>query len=576
MSKFYFMKKLILKLLLLSLFNIFCVSIYSQTPPARTWYYKNEQKTTVKERWDENNEGLKHGTYIAYFENGDRATLGHYKNGEKDGEWIVKVHEQWFWENTLTITTANYKNGVLSGSFEQKVNDWVMSKGQYINGKKNGNWIENFNKEEGIYQRGDYLDGNRVGKWQNALYDRTKEDYLSAMNNGYIYYEAFVSKAFKTKQGFITYFNTNGDFLKCIDDEIQGSSNVLEKKDFELLKPTSTLDNLNLFLTKYPNSSYKGEVLEYIRVHNETKRIAEEKERCKSSIGNLLDLIDFANKYSEKTNVGLLTSLSESIDSEAQHHFELTLNEYEFPVLANVLSINSSMLETLKQEYKSPSSGNNQTMHIEIENKICYIKFNYIQQVICPNHYAVEYKRNKSVCKIYDGDKLTFRQDTRNYNRWEFFQNMKNEEFYRLLYESTVKINDYQLCDSYTNSGQPYTQLTLFLSDINKIANSNEQQLANSLLFHHLKSNDQDNPLKIKGNKSYNLNLAIFLWYVQDYKQSHEYFSVIKLEHISWRKYNSWEEKWVDVDFNTFFKWYIKEYYDKDVFDKKALISFVK
>ena len=79
--------------------------------------------------------GLKEGTWVTYYDNGQLWGKGDYKNGDEEGTWV----EYW-------------KNGQL------------FSKGNYTNGKREGTWVYYWGNGQ-LWKKGDYKNGEREGTW---------------------------------------------------------------------------------------------------------------------------------------------------------------------------------------------------------------------------------------------------------------------------------------------------------------------------------------------------------------------------------------------------------------------------
>lgn len=243
------------------LLTLLCLCIYSsilfaQTPPARTWYtddYGN--KTSIKERWDEDGNGLRDGKYIQYFLNGNRAALGQFKNGKKTGVWIITQNDERY--------DITYGNGEKNGLYTYKRNGKIIEKGNYVNDKKQGKWIER------EILSGSYFDGFKNGWWENLDGCNCRKD----PSKKYFWYEQEV-----TQDGFRTLFS-NGAIIKVLDidgeDEIEWceSQNCLTERHSELCDE---------FLKKHPNSAYVKSV--------ELKREKSKIEKTWSEITYYLDM----------------------------------------------------------------------------------------------------------------------------------------------------------------------------------------------------------------------------------------------------------------------------------------------
>ena len=144
---------------------------------------------------------------VEWYENGARNYSGHYKDGEKQGEWlewspngeviiniIFKNGKRWdgrFGEKFYIEGSQsegiqnNYSNGMIreEGSIVSgiKVGHWTFwyetgdrkSTGQYVNGKEHGKWYYWYksgeNEKEGVY-----ANGVKQGKWSGFYYTGNK------------------------------------------------------------------------------------------------------------------------------------------------------------------------------------------------------------------------------------------------------------------------------------------------------------------------------------------------------------------------------------------------------------------
>ncbi|MBC8311055.1 MAG: hypothetical protein H8E72_02010 [Candidatus Marinimicrobia bacterium] len=159
-------------------------------------YYDNDQ---VRKKGNYKN-GKKHGEWIRYYINGQIEEILNYKEGMTDGKWICYL------ENGKKFMDFNMKNGKedglqLSYYDNGQVNIEYTSKngkynGSYINynpdgtidrktfyedgkkvksneGPKNGIFTEKHNDVEGILCKGNYNDGKKNGEWTYSFKDGT-------------------------------------------------------------------------------------------------------------------------------------------------------------------------------------------------------------------------------------------------------------------------------------------------------------------------------------------------------------------------------------------------------------------
>jgi antitoxin component YwqK of YwqJK toxin-antitoxin module len=256
-------------------------------PPARTWYYNYGNKTSVKERWNEDAQGLKHGTYIKYFEDGEREILANYVHGKKNGQEILTTYSTLMFQQVKAITYANFQNDILNGSYKVLLNDeLILTSGNYSNQVKVGYWKDDYSLEEKIYSEGNYIDGKRDGEWKNTLERKKSKD---EMGFGILLGNTN-SNSVETKKGYRTIYK-NGNVIAIYDDQ---GVNVIEKqKQDELNKQiqgdynnSQTISELENFRAKYPNSKYDFDALNKI---NELKKQEIEKQDEGAYINPLLD-----------------------------------------------------------------------------------------------------------------------------------------------------------------------------------------------------------------------------------------------------------------------------------------------
>lgn len=104
------------------------------------------------------------GVWEFYFTDKNIEIIGGYDNkGRKTGEWL------WFYTNGDTMMVANYESGQLDGDFvEYDENGKVVSKGVYVEGSEDGQWLYC----NGDYtEKGSFYDGMRTGEWVTRFPD---------------------------------------------------------------------------------------------------------------------------------------------------------------------------------------------------------------------------------------------------------------------------------------------------------------------------------------------------------------------------------------------------------------------
>ncbi len=107
--------------------------------------------------------GKKHGVFKVYeIFMKEPMVIESYENGKKNGTWLTLNLEG------DTALMCSYKKDVLHGSYVSYHKGKVEDKGNYVNGEKDGYWIQQFSSLVGA-QEGMYKLGVRVGPWK--LYD---------------------------------------------------------------------------------------------------------------------------------------------------------------------------------------------------------------------------------------------------------------------------------------------------------------------------------------------------------------------------------------------------------------------
>lgn len=114
------------------------------------------------------------GLWKFFFPDKTIEIIGNYDNkGRKAGEWL------WFYVNGDTMMIENYTDGELDGEFvEFDEKGKILSKGLYVEGTEDGQWIYHNN---GYTEKGSYYDGMRQGQWISC--------YASGITAFVIHYE---------------------------------------------------------------------------------------------------------------------------------------------------------------------------------------------------------------------------------------------------------------------------------------------------------------------------------------------------------------------------------------------------
>lgn len=131
------------------------------------------------------NEGLRIDLWMFYHSNGKIEQKGKYMKGEKPhGDWI------WYHPNGEIWREEGFWKGKEEGmAVEYNDTGGVVSKGEYIDGKKDGIWFYQMNDHK---EEGKYIEGNRNGEWVYTFQNgRTnfKGSYVNGDPDGrHIYY----------------------------------------------------------------------------------------------------------------------------------------------------------------------------------------------------------------------------------------------------------------------------------------------------------------------------------------------------------------------------------------------------
>jgi len=111
-------------------------------------------------------EGKRIGQWKFYHPNGQLEQIGSYnKEGKEDGQWT------WYYANGNLLREESYFNGMIDGhSVEYEKDGTVIAEGDYIEDRRNGNWVFNYGDHK---SEGEYFDGMRNGLWKNYYSDGT-------------------------------------------------------------------------------------------------------------------------------------------------------------------------------------------------------------------------------------------------------------------------------------------------------------------------------------------------------------------------------------------------------------------
>ena len=117
----------------------------------------------------ENNKRIKDGWYNSYYDKGESREVGKYIEGKKDGEWVDYYRNGKFdgknvgyVDGKITII-ENYKNGKRDGKWKEYsfTGTYLVSERNYEDGKLDGKWVL-YNENGKIVSEKNYKDGERI------------------------------------------------------------------------------------------------------------------------------------------------------------------------------------------------------------------------------------------------------------------------------------------------------------------------------------------------------------------------------------------------------------------------------
>lgn len=268
------------EMIILTLAILIPYIIAAQISPERTWYYNdNGQKTTVKERWDEDSEGNKNGTYILYFSNGTKQVSGTYIHGQKSGTWKEN------WVNGFGVVNGeliyNFKNNKLNGEYKAINNSKnITAIGSYTNGYKSGYWKEEGEYIDGImiYQEGNYITTDsaylrgfysdvRDGKWINSLY--TGHSVSTKKGCSVIYSKGVITASYD--ENGVDFAEKERQEQAAKNKAVQEAHRIREEENAyiePLINKWNTLPDMMTYEAKYNKKTFK-----YVTKNNKISEI---------------------------------------------------------------------------------------------------------------------------------------------------------------------------------------------------------------------------------------------------------------------------------------------------------------
>lgn len=502
--------------------------IYAQTtPPARTWYYnKQGSKTTVNERWDEDAQGLKHGTYIQYFENGSRAILGSYSHGKKNGQWEKTRYERDY-NNAFGISynqfyeISTYSNDKLNGLYKNfqifdSKDRILLDQGNYTNDMRTGFWKLGFDEKTGKFQEGNYVNGTKDGEWKN-----TKEYYFA---EGY-------KTIFKDGHAVAVYDDKGVDITEIEDKEKAEKTRITNF--YKEIDDCQNLECIQMLRTKYPD-----------QIGSTSFNNAEKRALLNDIINmpTIEKLEAFDKKYGEGVRSGELKELNQLLLKSTLIDKTFTFNfnkstHYDWAVQATLIKIlfqnNVPINNTIYAENLI------QSIDINQENSIITIKANGLEQTWYEgDHFStlINFTLNKIFVYDMTNSKCSCDFYANSYPKkvninWEEIKELKTEEdtlcflvksTYAKSYYSLELFLGYQLPLTRLKNAEYKTFLVNQKSSMLLVSLKNEQKNYNKTMIY--------------------LSLAYLYWSNGDYETSLKYFKIITTEKlpIIFQQYDSY------------------------------------
>lgn len=123
----------------------------------KTGHWINYYEDGSKESEGNYKNGRKEGKWIYYFADGSLEQEGFFKNGKLDGKWL------WYYKGGKLRRMENFYKNNEDGEYVEYLPDRIeIVKGSYVDGLKEGDWIEYIN---GHLAKGKYKDGLKEGQW---------------------------------------------------------------------------------------------------------------------------------------------------------------------------------------------------------------------------------------------------------------------------------------------------------------------------------------------------------------------------------------------------------------------------
>ena len=100
------------------------------------------------------------------------------------------------------IEEANYNNGQLHGKYTKWVDKILDTQGEYVNGKKEGPWIEDASNDK-TKCTGNYKNGHKDGKWElgsSRLFGKAEGSFNEGLKDGKWFIYDFQGKKIRTEE----------------------------------------------------------------------------------------------------------------------------------------------------------------------------------------------------------------------------------------------------------------------------------------------------------------------------------------------------------------------------------------
>ena len=586
------------KLLILTLFTLFTfIDSFCQTPPDRTWYRDDyNRKLNVKEKWQENNSGLKHGIYIKYFSNAEREILGYYTNGEKSGEWVIT---NIYITGIKSKIVCHFKNDKLNGSWIETSWDGkeVIEKGEYENGLKVGEWLE---FPTGLFDqsghvKGSYVNGKREGWWT---------DY-----RGYHHHKWTESKDFKQYtlsndndygKGYKTLFK-NGEIVKVINEKGENEAEECDYKnclwatgDKTSFSDEKIIKILNDFMSDFPNSKYATEVKAMLtnkRAEMEQKESDAQKKEEALILAKQGDKNGIDTYFGEPSELGYLHYLVNHSVKDSKNYFSKAWNysssnvnhkvygakhEIEAEVFMAVLKKSSIHLISEAMNYwdeKGTSKidkfyfswSEEQGISLKWSAKGYYHSDYHIRLYILNDEIVIK-EYGKTGLKLFHNTKLVHTTTTD--NMFEGFTSLSENAKHLVTYSYILKYKNRLQLKEFGYLAGYIDELTI-----------EHQKQCYSLLLEQIESDE----IKIDETSKHNVNalktviLSVLNWQTGNKTKSIE---LLKNSDSNYQKYNSLYDSWQPCSIGDYVKFFVSQYLNKDnsveLNDEKEYLKIVK